>query len=68
VCEAKGTGALGATCSLDNDCAPGLGCFDDGTGTNNFVCYAYCTLGTSCPSGSACGDWNDPFGTFGVCG
>jgi hypothetical protein len=47
-CVASGGAAPTKACNSDADCAPTLGCFDDGLGT--FRCFPWCT-----PTGQGCG-------------
>lgn len=59
-CVAGGTGAPGASCSTNADCAPGSQCFDySGTGCNVKVCLRFCNddnmCGTSMTSGADAG-------------
>jgi len=50
-CREVGTGAQGAACTDNGDCAATYGCFN--TGTNE--CLKYCNVNApSCPSGTAC--------------
>ncbi len=44
-----GTGAPGAACTTDDNCAPTLFC-------NGTQCVAICVAGTTCGGGSACSD------------
>ena len=48
-CTAGGTGAPGAACDTNADCAPGTQCFDySGTGCNVKVCLRFCKDDNGC--------------------
>jgi hypothetical protein len=68
-CEGPGTVAAGGSCTMDSDCAAGLGCI--GTPA---ACLQWCQLSpnaTSCASGNACTGFDTPFIingiTYGAC-
>src|SRR5262249_23321857 len=57
ICRPVGGGALGASCSSNNDCQAGFACGQShASGTNN-VCLQYCGSGSptpTCPNGFTC--------------
>jgi hypothetical protein len=56
-CVAGGTGAPGASCSTNADCAPGSQCFDySGTGCAVKVCLRFCNDDGMCGTGSSGSD------------
>jgi hypothetical protein len=75
ICAPAGTAQEGETCSGDNMCALGLGCYNlTGSGENpEFKCYKYCDENHACGEGQTCDmrglvlEEEAPDGKIGLC-
>lgn len=66
VCNVPGAGRLGAACVIQDDCSPGLGCVNFGSGGSQ--CVQLCRRSSpSCPSGLRCEGLSGT-STYGFCG